>query len=1202
MLPLSSDNPNRNLMFDNSAEGIHSPNLESGELDSPHNGVNSPAESSTSSKGSAEVRSRSSLGGTEASLRGLYVNSNHENRSKPSHAKITEYENALAPKLRKKQSEGPEFLVVKKSGSLSGEGSQLNDFPNGIYDHLSVTLVELVLIYLTEILTQILSHLPAASLAAVSLVSKKFNNLVTSPHAWRVAFARYFPGDDDDPQATGDNSGHVADEEGRERLRAQRFFTRLTGLASWRSEYIMRTRLLRSLGRGKPVQDAEHIHGIGKASAITTYDTHVLASINHLGGVFGTGKKYPRFIHGADESGTAGTSEPRKGRVDEWMFNLHLTVPQFADHFPGEPLYGLGNGPAGLPNVMDVSQPFGIVYGGGCPGWGAVYATTQDNRNAYFLSHSPPSLADAKSGIPYIPQNSEATSAVWIAKSTSVPHATNGVIEVMTGSTLGVITAYTLGIKDPKAKIGAPMARWVISPGVPIVAISVDDSYSESRRNSRRIWAVALNALGEVFYLTDVPKTRHASSDPSSSAGRIGRHAWRSGRTVYWKIVAASRRVPHKYSWQEADPSRIYSPRSSCASLGLSEETVEKETREIERFLRYRPLDFRSLCDGWDMRRRLEVDFGGDDGSGIGEGIFAISCGFDHEEKVQIKRYTRCRAEPVSLVEYPTPWMPSLPMRSEPEAPSLFGHASKTKANEPSSPNSSNSAHSPDSPKPPRSPNSPESPESPKSPKSLKSPSSAENMKSLTHVEWRTSLLSLKSYPGIEITTSAIDLSTYALITINEDPLFIVNGRKSSSRRSSETSTFPGTPTDRTSSITIPGYRARHLAVGTKTGQIILFNMRGPQSENSQVVNELHPIRTIVTDSPQITSLAVSALFVIHGGNDGLVQAWDPLGSSPQPIRTLHSRFSSRARRRIAQAETRAQGVGINLYAAGAIVLDPDPTILRGMVALGTHLRFWHYSASAADQYQSKKRRIRRGDRGNNDSRDRYTNNGKGDILDQIAAEKREIAQEKKTKAKVDARLTDRFGVGFAGLSEEEALHYAEMASAQALVEDEERRINEAVRSVEEFEEYPTKSETNVNITTEASSGGQSILSKPAQSSEHEYDHELEEAIRLSILETDGIDENGHSPSNDYEYNFTYKTDKKKDSSSASLLFGQVPKQKQHANSTEEDLAFALQLSLAEERSREEAEDEEFPVLGFSVKGKGQRKGKGKGKGKGPAI
>ncbi|KAI9649620.1 hypothetical protein NHQ30_002201 [Ciborinia camelliae] len=1162
MQPLPPDNLNRIYTFEDPTEsfnssqyGIHSPRIQSRELVSPLNGLESSTASSTPSADSAGAGWRSPLSGVDESLRRLNLETNFENhRPRPSYQRISEYENALAPSPPRKQSEGPGFQVVKKKGGSSDEGPQLENFPN-------------------EVLTHILSHLPASSLSAVSLVSRRFYNLVTTPHAWRIAFSRFFPGQD----VTEVLSGRIADDEEREQFREQRFFMRLTGLASWRSEYVIRTRLLRSLGRGKPAQSFEQSssvrpHGVGNTSAVTTYTSELFTSINHIHGVFGPGKKYPRFIHGTDETGSAGSSDPKAGRIDRWGFTDPLAMPQFADLFTGDVPFGLGDGPAGLPNVMAVSQPFGMVYGEGFPGGSAYYRSANEIRGR-FLAHSPPSLADAESGIPNIPPLTEAISALWIARSLSVPNVTNGFIGIMTGSTLGVITAYSLGTEHLTAKPGQVMARWIPCPGVPIIAISVDDSYSTSRKTSGRAWAVALNALGEVFYLTEVPIHRCSPFHTSLDEDGLGRQAWIAGRTVNWHVVEASRRIAREDPWQTGEVHGSYSPRSSCVSMNLSKQQIEAETREIEKFLRYRPLHFRTVCDGWDMCRRLEVDFSGDDGNGAGESVFVIGCGNNLGKDAEIKRYTRCKVEQASLdgftlpkIAQATPSMAPKPIK----IPSLFGDVSNIKAELLASPNS------------PMSPMSP-------MPK-LDGPRDVE---SLMDEEWRSSLLSLKSHPGVVITTSAIDLSTYALVTIDEDPLHTVGGKTSFA-------SFSEMPSDETSSTSIPGYRARYLAVGTKTGQIILWNMRGPQSGNPQVVNELYPIRTIVTESPQISCLAVSALFVVHGGNDGLVQAWDPLASSTQPIRTLHSRFSSRARRRLIQAEARIHGVGINLFAAGAIVLDPDPTILRGMVSLGTHLRYWHYSSSAADQFQTKKRRLRRGERCNNGATERFSNTDRGALSSQIAIEQEELAQEKKEKAKEAARFAGRFGVGFGGLSEEEALRYAEMVSAQALIEDEERRINEAGYFADSCENSPTKGEkSNGNITPEASTRSQSTVPTSAvESQPDEYDHDLEQAIRLSLMDGHAIGDNGFSSNNgDYDVSFTYKQKKTRRSASSSPSTSQAPKARfrpeasysmdKHAQLAD-DLDFALQLSLAEERSKQEAEAGDFPGLGFAGKGKGR--------------
>lgn len=307
----------------------------------------------------------------------------------------------------------------------------------------------------------------------MSLVSRKFNSLVRSPHAWRIAFARFFPGEDAiDAPAQLNRRG--SDQETREGLRSeQRLFTRLTALASWRSEYILRTNLLRSLGRGKPTQlalgrgaSSRSNSAANNANAVVTYSSQLFATVNHLHAIFSNGKKSPRFIHGTDETGSASTSDPNIGKIDAWGLGDPQVLPQFADLFIGEVPYGNGDGPAGQPNCMDVSQPFGMVCGEGFPG-GHTYFRSSEEQRGRFLSQ-PTDLSDHKSGIPKIPGANEAISAVWIAKSTSIPTLSDGLVGVLTGSTLGVVTAYSLGADTPHGRRigrGQLTSKWVLSPG-----------------------------------------------------------------------------------------------------------------------------------------------------------------------------------------------------------------------------------------------------------------------------------------------------------------------------------------------------------------------------------------------------------------------------------------------------------------------------------------------------------------------------------------------------------------------------------------------------------------------------------------------------------------------------------------------------------------------------------------------------------------
>ena len=738
-----------------------------------------------------------------------------------------------------------------------------------------------------------MSHLPATSLSAVTLVSHRFYELVTTPHAWRTAFSRFFPGQD----STIEN---LDDQQSREILRSERrYFTRLTALASWRSEYILRTRLLRSLGRGKPSQLAPG-HGASSrmnsaannANAVVTYNSQLYATISHIHAIFGSGKKATRFIHGTDETGSASTSDPSIGKIDNWGLSDPQALPQFIDLFVGDLPYGLGAGPAGLPNSMDVSQPFGMIYGEGFPG-GQTYFRSSEEMRGRFLSQ-PSAIIDHELGIPKIPELSEATSAVWIAKSESIPLMTDGLIGMMSGSTLGVVATYSLGTDTQhgrRIQKGQLTSKWVVCPGVPIIEIRVDESYNAIRKSAGRIWAVVLNALGEVYYLTRTPTS--AILDSKVDINDFDKHAWRAGRTAYWSLSEPSRRVAKDDPYQEMDVHGSYSPRSSETSMRLSKAQIIGETVEIERFLMYEPSHFRNICLGWDMRRRLEVDFAGDDGNGAGEGIVVMRCAFEEGETIDVRRYTRWRTEQASLQEYPLPKTPPMAAQSVTMA-SLFGGGKVITPARNSSPD--------------RSPSGPTFSTSGRQSPSLPSTPTVKKSSTTLVEEWRTSNMSMKDQGAAKITASSIDTSTFALLTVDEDPILTVNGD------STVSSPFT-TPSDRggPSSSSIPGQRARFLAIGSSIGKVVIFNMRGPQSVNATIVNELHALRTIETDSPQISCLAVSALYLVHGGNDGLVQAWDPLASSLQPIRVLHSRFSSRARRRLVQAEASVQGVGINL-------------------------------------------------------------------------------------------------------------------------------------------------------------------------------------------------------------------------------------------------------------------------------------------------
>ena len=1026
-------------------------------------------------------------------------------------------------------------------------------------------------------LTHALAHLAPTDLTSVALVSKRFHDLVTGPHAWRSAFAHFFPGPESLNAVFQDEDEEAAQNVVRSEKRA---FTRLTALASWRSEYIMRTRLLRSLARGKPVQAIASPASARSGQAHTTapiimYNSQLFTTINHLHATFGTGlnKRLPRFVHGADDQGTATSSDPSVGKVDNWGLSDPQFFLQFSERFAGDAQYGLGPGEiVGVPNVMDVSQPYGMVHGEGSPGGMSYYRSTDEMRGRFLAFSSAMSLPDI--GIPRIASTSEAVSSVWIAKSNAIASLTDGLIGLLTGSSLGVLAAYSLGstpgsnTRDQRFQRGELTAKWVLSPGVPLIAIAVDNEYSLKRYAQNRIWAIVVNALGEVFYLTKFPKRPASERNLKGDDTLLERAAWLTGRTVYLDIVEPSRRQARLDPYSDSSVDGSYSPRTSWNGMCLSKDQIQSETREIEAFATMKPKDFQKACHGWDMRRRLEVDFAGDDGNNAGENVVVFDCGLDEGNIAAVKRYSRCRLQDrPSYESSSTPPMTTASTETS-ETPSLFGGSSPPPVTAPASTFSFDSLEA--------------------------SLAQDDFTGSITprpmSEEWRTSILSLGGLRSVQLLATTIDNSSFATQTISEDPLLSFSGRSAASSPSLtplSASEPIANPTD------MPGQRARLFAAGTKTGAVILWDVRAPIAKSAETTNTIEPVRIVYTDSPQISCLGLSSLYLVHGGNDGLVQAWDPLASNTQPIRTLNSRFSSRARRRLVQAQASPQGVGINLFAAGAICLDPDPTVLRGMVSLGTHLRYWSYSSSAADQYRSQKRRLRRSQRGSNHGGERFSGATRSNLKDYIASEKFELDREKEQRQKDTARFAGRFGTEMLDGSEEELLAYAAMLSQESLEQDNLRRASDASTAVSSGGKVTP---TGTGSVTTGSAVG-TPATKPTPKSDDELDADMAEAIRQSLASS--------PKTNAYEIPIRKAKGKGRRGSPNQAS---PPKQRSPAlvgaaggSKAEEmsDLEFAMQLSLAEEESKKvaagaakEEADEGFPAL--SPSGDGGAKGKGR--------
>lgn len=976
---------------------------------------------------------------------------------------------------------------------------------------------------------------------------------MTEPHAWRMAFLRYFPGPETLVKSPNKVLADTTDSNGIVRIRSEfRSFTRLTSLASWRSEYLLRTRLLRSVARGRPgaslgvIGASTRSNATKKSSAVLTYNSKLPWMISNVHAVFDNTRKGPKAIVGTADLCVSTISDPSTGKVEKSGLDDPFSFPQLDELFPTLQPFGLGDGPAAVYNVMDVSQLYGMVGGEGFPGGRPYHRATNEVRGRY-IGDVGSSIINMTPEVPKIPELTEAICSVWIAKTSAVPTVTVNMAGMMTGSSLGVVTAYALGHDafGPRYKAGEMTARWVLSPGIPIISLKVDENYSHKRRTLGRIWACAVNALGEVFVLSQVPTPPTEAIRKEFDSTKI---AWLAGRTVYWDLIDSSRRQARADELDKNAVRGAYSPRSPCDAMGLAKEQVVAEAREIEKFLRYEPAHFRRVCERWDMRRRVEVDF-------AEEIVVVCRCLQDQDTRAEILRYMRSKVSGSNEANAVTP------ASTESLAPvaSIFGSGSGSPT-----------------------------------------PALADIESRQIDVdvgEWRTSSLSLKKLGKADITSTAIDNSLCATQAPFEDPLF-------GDVRLAKDGT--NTPTSQRDSEEIPGRRARYFGIGSDHGQVILWNIR---DRSDGVVG---PIAAIQTESPDITSLAISALYLVCGGSDGLVQAWDPLRSSLEPIRTLSSKSSGRAPRHLLNANPILRQADYST--CSAIFLDPDPTSLRGILCFGTFVRYWTYSSAA--QTVGRKRRLR-----NSDVHGRLASRRQGHaVKGYIAAEEAELRSEKEHSLREDARLRNRFGVGIADLTEEESIRYAQMISEEAFLADEQRRTSASdTGSTADIGESISTPGSLDTVTPDQSLSGRSPVtgissaianSPPAE--DDDFEQQIQRALRLSLME--GVGEIGQSPpansSAEFEFQVKYKPQKSKRSTPTSRISsqthtpvtqsGQTPghsgKSKESPTTgldIDEDLALALRLSL-QEQEQHNAQDirmngdvDAFPPLESSGKGKG---------------
>jgi hypothetical protein len=684
----------------------------------------------------------------------------------------------------------------------------------------------------------------------------------------------------------------------------------------------------------------------------------------------------PLVVYGSHFSGEAGAGSFREAAYHRNPTEGFLHN-QFRLGHSRENMWGLGSGRVvGNDNIMDISAAHGLVYGEGRPGGHAYWYTAQPGAVSKMLpspiSHDPTTVDESIIGIPRSSGVSAGVSAVYIAKARSIPAISGGLIGMLCGFSSGIISAYSLGHSvwmDQRLEPGERTASWILSPGVPVISILVDESYSPKRHTQNRIWVVALNALGEVFYLTKFPRRPPAESRPSFGT----RLDWKTGRSVHWTLIEPTRRAakPDPFNDREVDGS--YTPRSSWDGMCLSAAQIRAETSEMERFLSMTPMDFRQICQGWDMRRRMEVDFAGDDGHYAGEAVVVLECGLGEDGIVDARRHVRFRVQPKDGDDN----------RSVTAAPGSehfgAGHRSERW--------------------------------SPQGPEAVTTTDASADQ-SVTLEEWRSSTLSFGTRTKFRVTAVAMDCSKFATMTLSEDP----------AAWDSSDARFK-VPVE-----SISGRRGRFIAAGTDGGVIYLWDVRSSMPRSAETTTSLSPLRVMHTDSPQISSLAMTALYLVHGGSDGLVQVWDPLASKAEPIRTLWTRLRGGSRQAILGLQGGLPaGLEINMLAAGTAILHPDPAVLSGVIAMGTYVHPWSF-VTGSGKAGGKRRRRRAGEAGSGTPSSAQVR--RADLALLIEEEVQEALAEQKAIRRERQRLVSRFGAGWLG--EDDELQLALMLSQEA--------------------------------------------------------------------------------------------------------------------------------------------------------------------------
>ncbi|KAF3084822.1 hypothetical protein TWF569_010908 [Orbilia oligospora] len=153
---------------------------------------------------------------------------------------------------------------------------------------------------------------------------------------------------------------------------------------------------------------------------------------------------------------------------------------------------------------------------------------------------------------------------------------------------------------------------------------------------------------------------------------------------------------------------------------------------------------------------------------------------------------------------------------------------------------------------------------------------------------------------------------------------------------------MPVSPNDNT-----VGGNARLFAVGTNHGRALVFNIRG--SPTKRTSDLLTPIRVCkIPGTPKITCVSVTSLAVIVGANNGAISVFDPLGSSGEPVRKIVHAMSIEAKKdyftRTAQygwGRTEQENTWQEETSAYRICADPNARNWRGAAILGCNILYW---------------------------------------------------------------------------------------------------------------------------------------------------------------------------------------------------------------------------------------------------------------------